>query len=590
MLEPSRRRGASGRPARTPGTRIGRGFALAWTVAAVSVGLASPASATTVSVNCTTGGDLQAKLDSVASGSTILVHGVCLGNFIVDGKSVTIKGNPTATLDGNDLGRTLEIDNTVGKTIHLVGLTITGGVAPSGAGISKQAGRLTLSRTTVAGNLVEGDFGQPSGGGISSSKGNVTLTNSKVRGNRVLATGTATFALGGGLSLLNGNLTAIRSTISGNRTTAHPTAPQFSAIGGGVYLDGGSLVLQASTMSGNRVVASAAGDMFAYGTAAYAGSIGHTKISGSLITGNVATATSSAASSQAGQTLYLLNEPVSIARTRITDNSATATSPGGADAEAGGVYSQLGLTLSDSTVDGNEISATSTGDKALAEGGGIETSQTTKVVRSTLSRNRVSARTSASGFQANAWGGGGYVGDLTASNSTIALNAVSASSGPGGHAYVDGAGLDASGCCSIVSSTIAGNSLSITGPSAGVYGGGLYTTSGMSIEGTILANNTSVTGPDCYGSSSGPTSKGHNLIRKATGCNFTKAGTDKVGVDPKLGPLSSNGGPTQTMAIALGSPARDAIPTPYPVKRDQRGVQRPQGPGCDIGAYERKAA
>jgi hypothetical protein len=62
-------------------------------------------------------------------------------------------------------------------------------------------------------------------------------------------------------------------------------------------------------------------------------------------------------------------------------------------------------------------------------------------------------------------------------------------------------------------------------------------------------------------------------------------------VDPKLGPLQANGGPTQTMAIALTSPARNAIPgAACAVARDQRGVHRPQGPGCDIGAYERKVA
>jgi len=43
------------------------------------------------------------------------------------------------------------------------------------------------------------------------------------------------------------------------------------------------------------------------------------------------------------------------------------------------------------------------------------------------------------------------------------------------------------------------------------------------------------------------------------------------------------------MTIAGGSPALNRIPTgPCSVKVDQRGVKRPQGPRCDIGAYERK--
>jgi hypothetical protein len=79
------------------------------------------------------------------------------------------------------------------------------------------------------------------------------------------------------------------------------------------------------------------------------------------------------------------------------------------------------------------------------------------------------------------------------------------------------------------------------------------------------------------------------MIRKTVGCSFTKKPTDIVGTDPKLGVLANNGGPTQTMAIALASPARDAIAmAACAVTRDQRGVHRPQGTRCDIGAYERK--
>lgn len=59
-------------------------------------------------------------------------------------------------------------------------------------------------------------------------------------------------------------------------------------------------------------------------------------------------------------------------------------------------------------------------------------------------------------------------------------------------------------------------------------------------------------------------------------------------VDPKLGPLANNGGPTRTMALLSGSPAIDAVASslcPPPVT-DQRGVTRPQGARCDIGAFE----
>ncbi len=56
--------------------------------------------------------------------------------------------------------------------------------------------------------------------------------------------------------------------------------------------------------------------------------------------------------------------------------------------------------------------------------------------------------------------------------------------------------------------------------------------------------------------------------------------------NPKLGPLAANGGPTKTIALLAGSPAIDRIAVPCGTTPDQRGVARPQGPGCDAGAYE----
>ncbi len=62
---------------------------------------------------------------------------------------------------------------------------------------------------------------------------------------------------------------------------------------------------------------------------------------------------------------------------------------------------------------------------------------------------------------------------------------------------------------------------------------------------------------------------------------------DRRGVDPLLEPLADNGGPTLTHGLMVGSPAVDAAPCIGIVPTDQRGVLRPQGSGCDIGAYER---
>jgi hypothetical protein len=51
--------------------------------------------------------------------------------------------------------------------------------------------------------------------------------------------------------------------------------------------------------------------------------------------------------------------------------------------------------------------------------------------------------------------------------------------------------------------------------------------------------------------------------------------------------LHNNGGPTQTIALLASSPAINHIPTSAcAVTTDQRGITRPQGPACDIGAFE----
>jgi hypothetical protein len=177
--------------------------------------------------------------------------------------------------------------------------------------------------------------------------------------------------------------------------------------------------------------------------------------------------------------------------------------------------------------------------------------------------------------------------DIT--NSTIVLNALSATSpSVGGTSKADGGGISSfSGNPSpLVDSTVAGNVTAASGGTVEQRGGGIYASPILTLEATMVANNTAIQGPDCFG---GPTSNGHNLIRNPSGCSFTKKSTDKVGKNPKLGPLAGHGGPTQTMAIPSTSPAFNAIPkAACAVSVDQRGVHRPQDLRCDIGAYELK--
>ena len=99
----------------------------------------------------------------------------------------------------------------------------------------------------------------------------------------------------------------------------------------------------------------------------------------------------------------------------------------------------------------------------------------------------------------------------------------------------------------------------------------------MSLNNTIVAGQWN--GRDCGGSI---VSEGSNLDSDNT-CLLGSG--DLRGVSqPFIGPLQDNGGSTWTHALLIGSPAIDASPVCEPT--DQRGIPRPVGSACDIGAYE----
>jgi hypothetical protein len=191
--------------------------------------------------------------------------------------------------------------------------------------------------------------------------------------------------------------------------------------------------------------------------------------------------------------------------------------------------------------------------------GGLENGGTVSISNSTFANNSTLI------------GGGGlqnFGGTVSISNSTFANNS----------AGFGGGGLDNEfGTVSISNSTFANNLTFNSG------GGGLSNCCGggtMSISNSIVANNS---GGNC---ASTITDQGYNL-ESGSDCGFTGTG-DLQNTDPKLASaLASNGGPTQTLALLDGSPAINHLPTSAcPVATDQRGVSRPQGPACDIGAFE----
>lgn len=122
-------------------------------------------------------------------------------------------------------------------------------------------------------------------------------------------------------------------------------------------------------------------------------------------------------------------------------------------------------------------------------------------------------------------------------------------------------------------------------------GGGIVNLLGLfQLGNSLIALNTDAGGQaDCSG---GFLSLGYNLIQNLPAvCAFgPNLASNIIGVDPLIGPLQDNGG-TKTHALLAGSPALNAGNPGSSLgiqcnDLDQRGVRRPQGVSCDIGAYE----
>ncbi len=364
-----------------------------------------------------------------------------------------------------------------------------------------------------------------------------------------------------------------------------------STIGAGVY-NGGTLVLSNCVVTDNTGLGNGCGagiynrgnltlvdcavtDNTGEGSAFYGGGIDSTgggggegefdpfegsrlTILNSVISGNH--------SGDIGGGLRIGNSDVFISGSTIVSNS-TGFNGGGIFANNGGFGAGFGpaeeprLRILDSVISLNEAGRNG---GALHIGGGD-----VALYGSTIANNL-----------AGRDGGGLFVtfGSVTTTNSTISGNV---SGGYGGGLYIEG------GSAGLVSTTIARNT-------AATDGGGIYNEGAFLLElwNAIVAGNTNPGSPDI---GENFLSLGHNLIgdslgsRGATnGVNGDLVGTSGTPIDPLLGPLQDNGGPTPTHALLPGSPAINAGDNANAPAYDQRG--RPRLPGVvDIGAFEVQA-
>jgi hypothetical protein len=273
----------------------------------------------------------------------------------------------------------------------------------------------------------------------------------------------------------------------------------------------------------------------------------------------------------------------------ISGNTASA-SVGKADdlsAAGGGLFGVEGTALYSCVVTGNSAHAPT----GSVYGGGVASGTGFVMKYSTVSANDAS---SAGNNLQYAYGGGLLLfGTANIVASTIEGNSADAAGGMG---------LSASDYnVSVVSSTLSGNegrlgigalqsmaTLSLNHVTIAFNDSGALAKLAVSLNGTTTMNGTIIAdNPGADVLSQTPITGAKNLIKVASGSTVVPA--DTIIVDPKLGELSFNGGPTRTHALGEGSPAINAGPlTSSFYEYDQRGPTylRVVGPASDIGAFE----
>ena len=285
-------------------------------------------------------------------------------------------------------------------------------------------------------------------------------------------------------------------------------------------------------------------------------------------------------------------------RVPVTLSRMTFRGSDGLVDSGGGIYNCFGtLTVIDSIITRNRIRG---GKGILGYGGGIYNcpSSTLTLINTTVSDNSAEIggaicnggvltiiNSTFSGNVAHKHRAGAIAnyGTLEITNSTFNGNSSGSDGLAGG--ILNGGLFQSSGLLVIRNSTFAGNT-------AGFGGGGIFNVTGSAagLENSIVANNR---GGNCLGT---VFTKGYNLSSDNS-CDFGGPG-DLNNIDPALGRLQNNGGPTKTMALLRGSPAIDAgnlngcvDVQGHLLKTDQRGKPRPDredSGGCDMGAFERQ--
>jgi CSLREA domain-containing protein len=481
--------------------------------------------------------------DALPAGSKVTVdvpagtYDLSLGSLYATANEVTVAGAGRAVTVVTAKGASRDLFVGAGTTATVEGLMISGGNAGDsgyGGGI-ESAGTLTVERSVITANTAT------AGGGLANAGGTMVVTDSQVSGNSGVNYG------GGGINnggILNapGTVSVSHSTfthnVSGgdggailNGQNGHPATSQAAALAPERDRNaprqaaaGLVLTVKNSTFSDNR-----AGN----GGGAVANDGGTASVTESTLDSNSGGAAIGGAISSYGSLRVSLS----------TLDGNTACYGGGIELFTGG------------TSGTNTVSLSTISDNHGCVGGGLDETGSVTVTQSTFSRNRAPI---------------GAAMEIEGSSSfSLANSTVSANVAQSGHGAVETFACS-SGTVSFVTFARNSNALALS-------------CHDVNVTGTILAGSTD--GANCSGAAPTETA-GYNLD-SGTSCALSLP-TDLTTTHPRLGPLADNGGPTPTMALEAGSPAIDhggTAATGCPAT-DQRGVPRPQGPACDIGAFE----
>jgi len=507
-------------------------------------------------------------LAALAGGGTVTF--ACSGTIVLT-NTITIYAD--TAIDGSGQEVTISGNNTVPvmtlsteTSLLLERLTIADGNGNvASGGIHNFYGTLTVDYCNFVGNQ---------GGAIYSNHGTTTVSNCAFSGNDA-GRGGGIYSYGNGtVTVRNSSFTSNSGGISNYRGTLTVSDTTFGENrAGGIYNDRGTVIVTESSFTSNsassgggifnddRGILYVNNSIFSHNLANYGGAIyndywGTLDLNNSTFLGN--------RSANYGGAIF--NEYAGIAM--ISDSTFTNNSAhfgGGGIANNGTLEARVIVFSNNSASNGGGIhnannrwatvnNSTFSGNSSIS-GGGIANNGMLDLDNSTFSGNSAS-------------NGGGiyndYDGMLQLSNSTFFGNSATSQGGGILNAYTSP--------ITVTNSTFRGNSAS--------SGGGIAATQAEAmLRNTIVVDN--LTGGNCFGVI---TDGGGNL-------SYPDATCPGINADPLLGSLQDNGGPTWTMALGEGSAAidagDDAICAAPPVNNlDQRGVTRPQGLHCDIGAVE----